>query len=209
MKRNTLDKQILKALTIGLSASMALQPVTAFAHGANPDNASDVPQNPDTVDVQEIQQETPSMNTEVAESIDTAQEAVTGAMDQAAAREGKQETEKSAIDNKLEKATAPARVLGAGRGGSAMQVDTGEAVDATIVDASETISPEKEEKTIVDTVAIEDEGVALSSSIPEEAKKGFPWWILVILASITGVSVEEYYRRRQEKIREESAKKDN
>jgi hypothetical protein len=106
-------------------------------------------------------------------------------------------------------AAAPARVLGAGRGGSATEVGTGEAVDATIVDASETISPEKEEKTIVDTVAIEDEGVALSSSIPEEAKKGFPWWILVILASITGVSVEEYYRRRQEKIREESAKKDN
>ena len=90
MKRNTLDKQILKALTIGLSASMALQPVTAFAHDANPDNVSDVPQNPTTEDIQEVAQETPSMNTEVTESIETAQEAVTGAMDQAAIQEGEQ-----------------------------------------------------------------------------------------------------------------------
>ena len=31
MKRNTIDRQVIKAITIGISASMALQPVVAYA----------------------------------------------------------------------------------------------------------------------------------------------------------------------------------
>ena len=54
-----------------------------------------------------------------------------------------------------------------------------------------------------------DEDTAKAATIPEEAKKGFAWWVFLILAAITGVSAEEYYRRRKEKVREQSEKKDN
>ncbi len=37
MKRNKLDKQIVKALALGISASMALQPVVAFAANEEPE----------------------------------------------------------------------------------------------------------------------------------------------------------------------------
>ena len=133
MKRNTLDRQIIKALAIGISATIAMQPVTVFAN----------------------------------------------------------ETDGT--------------VLGRGRGGSATLVSTGEEVDATVVDGTEVVTPETPDKSTVDTVGIEDEDVALASSIPEEVKSGFSWWWLLILAAITGVSVEEVYRRK--KAKEEAEKK--
>lgn len=101
-----------------------------------------------------------------------------------------------------ETATGNGTVLGRGRGGSATLVSTGEEVDAAVVDGSDVATPETPDKSTVDTVGIEDENVALASSIPEEAKKGFSWWLL-ILAAITGVSVEEIYRRKKAKAEAE------
>ena len=46
--------------------------------------------------------------------------------------------------------------------------------------------------------AIEDEDTA-KASMYEEHKSGFSWWWLLILAAISGVSVEEYNRRKNAK----------
>ena len=98
-----------------------------------------------------------------------------------------------------------AEVLGARRkyasrkAGTATDVASGDTVEATIVDASEVTAPEKPDKSTVDTVAIEDEDTALAATIPEEAKEGFSWWWLLVLAAVTGVSVEELYRRKKAK----------
>lgn len=102
-------------------------------------------------------------------------------------------------------ATGYGTILGRRRGGSATLVSTGEEVDATVVDGTVAVTLETPYKFIVDTVGIEDEDVALASSIPEEVKSGFSWGWLLILAAITGVSVEEMYRRKKEK--EEAEKK--
>ena len=100
-------------------------------------------------------------------------------------------------------ATGYGTILGRRRGGSATLVSTGEEVDATVVDGTEVVTPETPDKSTVDTVGIEDEDVALASSIPEEVKSGFSWWWLLILAAITGVSVEEIYKRKKAKAEAE------
>ena len=48
------------------------------------------------------------------------------------------------------------------------------------------------------TKTIGEESTALAAT-PIEAKKGFPYWVLIILAGIAGVSVEEYIRRKNNK----------
>ena len=48
MKRNTLDRQIIKALTIGISATMAMQPLTVFANEAEGTALPEVPEETDT-----------------------------------------------------------------------------------------------------------------------------------------------------------------
>ncbi len=49
MKRKTLDKKLVKALAIGISASMALQPVTVFAEASEGEPNSE-PQNEEEAD---------------------------------------------------------------------------------------------------------------------------------------------------------------
>lgn len=100
-------------------------------------------------------------------------------------------------------ATGYGTIFGRRRGGSATLISTGEEVDAVVVDGTEVVTPEIPDKSTVDTVGIEDENVALASSIPEEVKSGFSWWWLLILAAITGVSAEEIYRRKKAKAEAE------
>jgi hypothetical protein len=84
--------------------------------------------------------------------------------------------------------------------GFATEVDSGKKVEATIVDASETANTEETDKSTVDTVLIEEEETAKAATIEEtEQKKTFTWWWLLIPAAITGVSAEEYARRKREK----------
>ncbi|WP_155988341.1 hypothetical protein [Oribacterium sp. P6A1] len=49
MRKNKLEKQIVKALAIGISASMALQPMTALA-GTKADESSDAKASTETTD---------------------------------------------------------------------------------------------------------------------------------------------------------------
>ena len=45
------------------------------------------------------------------------------------------------------------------------------------------------------------------AATPIQAQKGFPYWVLIILAAVAGVSVEEYVRRRNAKANSDSSKK--
>ena len=72
-----------------------------------------------------------------------------------------------------------------------------------------TKAEEKKETTTVDTTTtIVDEATAQAAT-PIEQQSRFPWWVLVILAAIAGVSVEEYVRRNnsKEKVKADNSKK--
>ncbi len=84
--------------------------------------------------------------------------------------------------------------------GFATEVESGKKVEATIVDASETANTEETDKSTVDTVLIEEEDTAKAATFEEtEQKKTSTWWWLLIPAAITGVSAEEYARKRRQK----------
>ncbi|MBQ6416984.1 MAG: hypothetical protein IJJ65_12130, partial [Butyrivibrio sp.] len=73
MKKNTLDKQLIKALAIGISASMAMQPVTAFAADEgvvnDPATGSSAKEENESKNAQEIEKD-------LSDEIDAAKKAV-------------------------------------------------------------------------------------------------------------------------------------
>ncbi len=63
---------------------------------------------------------------------------------------------------------------------------------------------EKKETTTVETETnIADEETAKAAT-PVQQEKSFPYWILIILAAIAGVSVEEYMRKKNIKVKADS-----
>ena len=58
---------------------------------------------------------------------------------------------------------------------------------------------EKKEET-KPAVAIEEEETAKAAA-PIATQTPFPWWVLIILAAITALSIEEYVRRRNAKVK--------
>ena len=63
----------------------------------------------------------------------------------------------------------------------------------------------KETTTNNEVATIADEAPAKAAT-PIETQKGFPYWVLIILAAIAGVSVEEYIRRKNENSKNDSKK---
>ncbi len=96
MKRRSVKNQILKALTIGISACMAMQPVTALAAEEGVVEPSNTDQGQEQQQNQQQQQE-PSINQEANEAVDTALTAVNDAIDH---------NEKSAQETAAEQAEA-------------------------------------------------------------------------------------------------------
>ncbi|WP_024865466.1 hypothetical protein [Butyrivibrio sp. FCS014] len=65
-------------------------------------------------------------------------------------------------------------------------------------------APEKtEEVEVKPETTIEDADTAKAAA-PIQAQTGFPWWILIIVAAVAGVSVEEIVRRRNAKAKANS-----
>ena len=73
MKRKTIDKQIIRALSLGMSAAMALQPVVALADEGENTDVSTAPVEERT---ENTASEAPAMNAEAGEAVSEAQEAV-------------------------------------------------------------------------------------------------------------------------------------
>ena len=103
-------------------------------------------------------------------------------------------------------APAPqAAVLGATRTGNGSAASTaavvGDGKDEIKADASaaedkhEEVQGEKKP-----AVAIEEEETAKAAA-PIATQTPFPWWVLIILAAITALSIEEYVRRRNAKVK--------
>ena len=99
-------------------------------------------------------------------------------------------------------APAPeAAVLGATRArGSAAVKEAGEGEEEIKEEAPIAVAKKQEEKKEdkKPAVAIEDEETAKAAA-PIEVQKGFPWWVLIILAAIAALSIEEYVRRKNAK----------
>ena len=98
-------------------------------------------------------------------------------------------------------APAPqAAVLGETRsrnsGAAVKEAGEGEEVKEAAPAAEKKVEEKKEEEK-KPAVAIEDEETARAAA-PIEAQKGFPWWVLIILAAITALSIEEYTRRKKQ-----------
>lgn len=92
-------------------------------------------------------------------------------------------------------------VLGATRtskGAAEAAVETGEGEEEIkAAPAVEKKQEEKKEET-KPAVAIEEEETAKAAA-PISTKTPFPWWVLIILAAITAISIEEYVRRKNAK----------
>jgi hypothetical protein len=89
-------------------------------------------------------------------------------------------------------------VLGATRGnGAAAENVVAEGEGEEIREEVPAIEKKEEKKEEVKKPAttIDDEETAKAAA-PIETKKGFPWWILIILALIVAVTIEEYNRRK-------------
>ena len=93
-------------------------------------------------------------------------------------------------------------VLGATRtrsGAAATAVEAGEGEEEKkAAPAVEKKQEEKKEET-KPAVAIEEEETAKAAA-PIATQTPFPWWVLIILAAITALSIEEYVRRRNAKV---------
>ena len=93
-------------------------------------------------------------------------------------------------------------VLGATRARSsaaATAVEAGEGEEEKkAAPAVEKKQEEKKEET-KPAVAIEEEETAKAAA-PIATQTPFPWWVLIILAAITALSIEEYVRRRNAKV---------
>ncbi|WP_022768356.1 hypothetical protein [Butyrivibrio sp. NC2007] len=100
-------------------------------------------------------------------------------------------------------------VLGATRtrsGAAATAVEAGEGEEEKkAAPAVEKKQEEKKEET-KPAVAIEEEETAKAAA-PIATQTPFPWWVLIILAAIAALSVEEYVRRRNAKVNSDSSKK--
>ncbi len=94
-------------------------------------------------------------------------------------------------------------VLGATRtrsGAAATAVEAGEGEEEKkAAPAVEKKQEEKKEET-KPAVAIEEEETAKAAA-PIATQTPFPWWVLIILAAITALSIEEYVRRRNAKVK--------
>lgn len=101
-----------------------------------------------------------------------------------------------------------AAVLGATRAASSGKSSKAAAVNAKASTSNDTaantasnangVNENKDTVNVDATKTIGEESTALAAT-PIEAKKGFPYWVLIILAGIAGVSVEEYIRRKNNK----------
>ncbi len=99
-------------------------------------------------------------------------------------------------------------VLGATRAASSGKSSKAAAVNAKASTSNDTaantasnanvVNENKDTVNVDATKTIGEESTALAAT-PIEAKKGFPYWVLIILAGIAGVSVEEYIRRKNNK----------
>lgn len=105
-------------------------------------------------------------------------------------------------------AAEDAAVLGATRTTSSGKSSKAAAVNAKASTSNDTaantasnangVNENKDTVNVDATKTIGEESTALAAT-PIEAKKGFPYWVLIILAGIAGVSVEEYVRRKNNK----------
>ena len=101
-----------------------------------------------------------------------------------------------------------AAVLGATRAASSGKSSKAAPVNAKASTSNDTaantasnangVNENKDTVNVDATKTIGEESTALAAT-PIEAKKGFPYWVLIILAGIAGVSVEEYIRRKNNK----------
>ena len=110
--KNRVNKQIIKALSVGLAASMALQPVTAFAtdgtEGGQPTGTA-VPATSDSqssTSAPENTQTAPAMNEQVSNSIDTAEEKVDLAIKEGATVETSSTSETPEVEEPVSEASA-------------------------------------------------------------------------------------------------------
>ncbi|WP_155832529.1 hypothetical protein [Butyrivibrio sp. VCB2001] len=83
---------------------------------------------------------------------------------------------------------------------------TNDSSNAAVANDTNSTATEKETTTVETTATIADEDTAKAAT-PIETKKGFPYWVLIILAAISGVSVEEYVRRKNVKAKADGSKK--
>ena len=80
-----------------------------------------------------------------------------------------------------------------------------DSANAAVANGADNASAEKETTTNTEVATIADEAPAKAAT-PIETQKGFPYWVLIILAAIAGVSVEEYVRRKNENSKNDSKK---
>ena len=74
--------------------------------------------------------------------------------------------------------------------------NTNSSSNAAVADETDKVTEEKEVTENQAVADIADEAVAKAAT-PIESQKGFPYWVLIILAAAAGVSVEEYVRRKK------------
>lgn len=72
MKKNTLDKQLIKALAIGISASMAMQPVTALAN----EGENTVPSSDNNVSEKQEDKSEKEIEKDFSDEVDAAKDSV-------------------------------------------------------------------------------------------------------------------------------------
>ncbi len=92
-------------------------------------------------------------------------------------------------------------VLGATRtrsGAAEAAVEAGEGEEEIKAAPAVEKKPEEKKEETKPAVVIKDEDTARAAA-PISTKTPFPWWVLIILAAITAISIEEYVRRRNAK----------
>lgn len=94
-------------------------------------------------------------------------------------------------------------VLGATRtrsGAAEAAVEAGEGEEEIKAAPAVEKKPEEKKEETKPAVAIEEEETAKAAA-PIATQTPFPWWVLIILAAITALSIEEYVRRRNAKVK--------
>ncbi len=103
-------------------------------------------------------------------------------------------------------AAASARSNGSNVASTASTNNTNNSSNSAVAGDTNSNATETEADTVDTTTTIADEETAKAAT-PIETQKSFPYWVLIILAAIAGVSVEEYVRRRNEKVKADDSKK--
>ena len=103
-------------------------------------------------------------------------------------------------------AAASAKSNGSKVTGADSTSSTNNSSNSAVAGDTNSNATEKETDTVDTTTTIEEEETAKAAT-PIETQKSFPYWVLIILAAIAGLSVEEYVRRRNEKVKADDSKK--